>query len=199
MIKYFLATVLLLSVSSERGLAKSLNPNTKKADSEKRMPAASGISELPTKGSALPRLVRDVNPEVESIISLYKKTERYNGAVLKNGKKDSIFVDFIQAGRYEPDAPIANNLVIIKSNGGPKGGEGDPFVFVVGPIEISSIKKISDNKFMLKGSGGNAISGDGKCAFVGVERTLTIEISLEANQYDYVIKYADATDKQWCR
>lgn len=198
MIKYFLSTVLLLSVSGETGLAKSLNPNLKKVENEKRMPAASGISELPAKGSALTRLVKDVNPEIESVISLYKKTERFNGAVLKNGKKEGIFVDFIQAGRYETDAPTANNLIIIKSNGGPNGGEGEPFVFVVGPIEISSIKKISDSKFIIKGSGGNAVSSDGKCTFVGVERTLTIEISLEANQYDYALKYIDAADKQWC-
>lgn len=199
MIKYVSALAILVSFGSEAVLARSLSPNAPKTAPEKRMPAASGISELPVKSSSLLRLVHEINPEIESVIAAYRKTERFTGSVEKNGKKQKIFVDFIQAGRFEPDSPVANNLLIVKSDDGPKGAEGDPYVFMLGPIEISSIKKTGSNRFVITGSGGNAIDGGTKCTFVGVDRTLTIEISLDSNQIDYGAKYVETADKPWCR
>ncbi len=199
MFKYVPALAILVSIGSETVFARSLNPNAPKAAAEKRMPAASGIAELPAKSSSLLRLVHEINPEIESVIAAYRKTERFTGSVDKNGKKQKIFVDFIQAGRFEPDSPVANNLLIVKSDDGPKGAEGDPYVFILGPIEISSIKKSGPNKFVIQGTGGNAIDGGTKCTFIGVERTLTVEISLDSNNIDYGAKYVDTADKQWCR
>lgn len=198
MTKYILATALLIFVGSEHCLARTLNPAAKKAAPEKRMPAASGIAELPSVGVPLVRLMKDSNPEIETVISAYKKTERFRGHVQKNGKKQKMHLDFVLAGRFEPDAPVAHNLLIVKSDDGPKGGEGEPYVFLLGPIEISDVKMLGVNRFRVTGSGGNSLDGGEKCTFVGVSRTLTVEISLDTNGSDFVAKYVDTADEQWC-
>lgn len=192
----FCSASLLLN---QNAFAKSPKSTTEKSSTatEKRKPAASGIATLPTAGSDMIRLAQENNPEIQEILSLYKKTERFNAVVKNQDKTQKLFVDFIQAGRFEPDAPVASNLMIIKRNNGKDGGEGDPHFFLLGPIEIFQIKKMNDNSFELTGNGGNAHDGD-ECRFIGVNRTLKIEIVADSTTDGFKAKYVETADKKWC-
>ncbi len=154
-----------------------------------------GASPAPAiKGSSLEAVDDPRNSEVAEVLGLYSKTERFTGEVPSNGTEPkNIFVDFVQAGKYEAKAPTPSNLLVVKET--PKSA---PQLFIFGPLLVSSVTKISGNKYVVKGPADSDVN----CASRGSqqERSMTIEVVLEKNKDSksevLVPKYLDISEKE---
>ena len=146
------------------------------------------------KGAALEIVSDPRNSEVAEVLGLYSKTERFTAEVPTSGADPkNIFVDFVQAGKYEANAPTPSNLLVVKES--PKSA---PQLFIFGPLLVSSVTKISGNKYVVKGPSDPDVT----CANRGSlqERTMTIEVVLskdkDGKSENIIPKYLDISEKE---
>lgn len=154
----------------------------------------SALAASAVKGSSLEAVNDPRNSEVAEVLGLYSKTERFTGEVPTAGAEPkNIFVDFVQAGKYEQNAPTPSHLLVVKET--PKSA---PQLFIFGPLLVSSVTKISGNKYVVKGP----VDADTNCANRSSlqERSVTIEVVLEMDKDSksevLVPKYMDIAEKE---
>lgn len=158
--------------------------------------AAPGLSELPKEGTQLPSLATD-DPRLGEVMAAYETTVEKKGEVTINGSKTRFTAHFLLGGRYgDPDANVRTNLLIVTTE-----SDLGPFIFLLGPVDVASIKQVSNSRFVIKGSGGSAYGGGQPCLFNGLTRELVVDVlgnSGDKQAPDIQAKYVKTQDTQWC-